>query len=341
VSVSESKIRRLSLQGAAARFIPVEPVAVAGISAPAASTVIAAASPRKRVLVTGASGFIGRHVVRALAEHGDAVVAFGRSQTRLESPSPNVEIVTGDITDARAVIAATAGCTHVVHLAAMTSSAGTDYHAAARVNLVGTKNVLDACAQEGVERLVVVGTQSENPGAYARTKREADDLVRVSNVPHVLLNPSLVYGPGAAGLFGSIARAAKKLPVVPVIGSGEYPVRPVFIDDVAAAIVRALGVERPLEQYFLSGPESLPFRDFLAAIGRAQGKAKPGVRVPYPLVALGIRSAEAVRLKLPVTSDTLRGLVNPRIHDSLPAERDLDFRPTPLAEGLRRSFRVG
>jgi hypothetical protein len=82
----------------------------------------------------------------------------------------------------------------------------------------------------------------------------------------------------------------------------------------------------------------MAFRDFLGAVGRAQGKKRPAVRIPYPVVALGLRTAELARLKLPVSSDTLRGLVNPRIHDSLPAERDLGFRPTPLAEGLRKSF---
>jgi len=291
------------------------------------------------ILVTGAAGFIGCHVVRELVDQGDHVIAMVRtSPSHLFDGDARVREVCADVTDLRAVIRAARGATRIVHLAGMTSLRGLSYDAAFRTNAVGMMNVLDAARLVKAERLIVLGTQSENTGAYARTKREADELVLASDVPHVVLRPSLVYGPSAGGVFGAVAAIVRKLSVVPLIGGGRYPMAPVYVDDVTQAIREALarpGLER---EYYLSGPEVITFRRFVSAIAAAQHRTLHSVSIPYPVAALGIGLAEMLHVPLPVTSDTLRGLVHPRLHDPSPAARDLGLRLIHVEEGLRRTF---
>lgn len=289
------------------------------------------------VLVTGATGFIGRRLVRALVERGEHVIAMVRG-SRIPWASGRIDEVIGDVTELRAVIRAAQGATRIVHLAGMISLRGTSYDAAFRTNVVGTRNVLDAARLAGASRVVVLGTQSENPGAYATTKRQADELVLSSDVPHVVLRPSLVYGPDAGGVFAAVARLVRKLPVVPLVGTGEHPLAPVFVDDVCAAVCEAVARKDVGPQYHLSGPRVVTFRRFVELVAEAQGSRRVFVPVPYRLVAMGIGAAERLRVPLPLTSDTLQGLVHPRIHPNDDAARDLGFRPIDLEEGLRRTF---
>lgn len=292
------------------------------------------------VLVTGASGFIGRHLVRDLVDDGQKVLAFARrAPSDLYRGSLLVKEVRGDITDLRALIRAAEQAASVVHLAGMISLRGTSHAAAFRTNVVGTLNILDAARIAGTRRLVVLGTQSDNKGAYAQTKRQADHLVLGSDVPHVVLRPSLVYGPGAGGVFGAVAALVRRLPVIPLIGGGNYPMAPIFVADVSRAIREALTRKTLRPEYSLSGPTVITFREFVEAVAEAQHIKRRLVSIPYPLVALGIGLAEKLHLPLPVTSDTLQGLVHPTLHDPSEAMQDLGTRPIDLEEGLRRTFR--
>lgn len=294
-------------------------------------------SDDRPVLVTGAAGFIGRRLVRTLIDRGERVIALVRRPSGLFGGSPLVSEVIGDVTDLRATIRAARDAGRIVHLAGMISLRGTSYDDAFRTNVVGTANVIDAARLSGACRIVVLGTQSENRGAYAVTKRQADQLVLASDVPHVVLRPSLVYGPDAGGVFGAVARLVRRLPVVPLVGTGMYPLAPVFVDDVCSAIVEAAGRDGLAPEYDLSGPRVVTFRRFVAEIAAALGVSRTFVPVPYPLVAFGIRAAEIAHIPLPLTSDTLQGLVHPKLRPNEAAARDLGFRPIDLEEGLRRT----
>lgn len=290
------------------------------------------------VLVTGAAGFIGRHLVRSLSDRGIPVIAMVRRSSATPPASGLVAEVIGDVTDLRSVMRAAREARRIVHLAGMISLKGTSFDTAFDTNVVGTQNVLDAARSVGAERVVVLGTQSENRGAYAVTKALADRLVLASGVPHVVLRPSLAYGPDAGGVFAAVAGLVRRLPVVPLVGTGAYPMAPVFVGDVCLAIAEALERDGLAAEYDLSGPRAVTFRSFVEAIARAQGIRRPLVPVPYPLVALGVELAHRAHVPLPLTPDTLQGLVHARVVDSGPAARDLGFDPIDLDEGLRRTF---
>ncbi len=292
-----------------------------------------------RVLVTGGTGFIGGNLVKGLVAGGYETVCLVREQTEPGLLAElSVEIRRGDITDLRSLIEACTGVDVVVHLAAATSSESRDREKSFLVNVVGSQNVIDACRATQVKKAIFLGTQANNQGAYATSKREAENLFRDSEIEAVIIRPSLVYGPGGGGLLAGISRLISKLPVVPIVGSGEYPMKPIFVGDVTRVIMQCIDGDFVGKEYLISGPTTLPYRRFIDELERAMGLRKLKFSVPYPLVLVGIFLASFVLKNLPLSVDTLRGLVNPQVHDSKDAEKDLGFAPLDLDAGLQMTF---
>lgn len=291
------------------------------------------------ILITGATGFIGSQLVRDLAMSKHKVVALARKTSNVEHLG-NLGIDThyGDVTNLRSLLEVCREVDIVIHLAASTSSEGTDYAKSFVVNVVGSQNVIDACKINQVRRIIYMGTQSDNPGAYATTKREAEKLFRDSGLNITIIKPSLVYGPGGKGLFGSMAKFIKKLPIIPIVGSGKYPMKPIYVGDVTQAITSCLERDNLKTEYFISGSTEVTYGQLMDAIAKAMGLRRGKVRIPHFLTFIGVSFVSIFLKSFPITVDTLRGLVNPRVYDSEDAERDLDFRPLPLEQGMERTF---
>jgi dihydroflavonol-4-reductase len=241
-----------------------------------------------RYLVTGATGFLGSHVTRALEAEGHAVVAFSRSNG-------------GDVLDGAAVRAAAAGCAGAFHCAGKVSRRREDAEALYRVHVDGTKTVLDACEAAGVPRVVIASTSGtiavsesadrvadENDPApigliarwpYYRAKLFAERaaLERGGRLEVVCVNPSLILGPGDVN--GSSTEDVRlflerAVPAVPAGGLSFVDVR-----DAAQAMRLAMDRGRPGERY-LVGACNLTVRDFFARLGRVSGVRAPWVPMP-------------------------------------------------------------
>ena len=212
------------------------------------------------IAVTGATGFVGRHITTMLARRGHAVRALVRRPTQARAlESLGVELVPGGLADVAALTALTRGANAVVHLVGIiVEASGVTFHA---VHVEGTRRVLEAAGRAGVERFVhmsAVGARDE-PGAtpYHRTKWHAEQLVRTSGLSHALFRPSIISGPESAPIR-TLARLHRWSPVVPVFGDGHYPTQPVWVEDVALAF--ALAVEQPTLSgaFQLGGPPATP-----------------------------------------------------------------------------------
>jgi len=289
-----------------------------------------------RILVTGAAGFIGRHVVAALLAAGYAV----RVLVRRASPMPpGVEVVLGHMNDLASLHRACAGCAGVIHLAAQTRDAP-DID---EVNVGGAACLVEACGATGCRRIVVVSTQSakiERKGGYARTKAAADALFLGSGLDVTVMLPSVVYGTPDDGIFGVLRRVVASHPVVPVLGDGRWRSAPVHVDDVARALVRALAAPASIgHSYDLGGSEEIDFDALLDRIAAAQGLPAP-MKLHVPL-AVSLAAADVLARVMktpPVTRSNVLGSNQDTHIDIAPARRDLAFDPIPLAEGLDRLF---
>lgn len=291
------------------------------------------------VLVTGASGFIGKVVVAALADGGWRVRALTREPARWPlAPRAAVEVVRGDLRDADSLQRAVRGATAVVHLAAATA----DEPDSADVNVAGAERLAAACRAAGCTRLVAVGTQSAKiarQGRYARTKAAADAVLRGSGLRVTTLLPSVVYGEELRGVFGTVARFVGRLPVVPILGDGRWRSAPVYVGDVAQAIAACLATDATIgRSYDVAGPDLVSFDELVERIAAGLGVRARKLHVPLGLSLLAARAAGAVLAHPPITVSNVLGSNQDAPIDLAPARRDFGFEPLALAAGLARVF---
>jgi NADH dehydrogenase len=294
----------------------------------------------RRVLVTGGSGFLGTHIVKHLVALGHRVVMLARSTSALNHLSHlSLTVLMGDVIDLRTMTAAVQEVDVVVYAAGVTSvSAGRGSARSFAVNVVGVKNVLDASEILGVHpRLVVIGTQSDNPGAYATTKREGELLALGSGQDVSVVRPSFVYGPDWRSVFGRLVSLVKKLPVIPIIGPGNTELAPIYVDDVAAGVARCLEHDAPREVH-LSGPDHITYKQFLILVARALGRRPLIVPLPFGLVAPAVRVANKLWRRAPVSEDTILGLMQDRPYAPGEGARQIGLPLTSLEEGIQRTL---
>ncbi len=301
-----------------------------------------------RVLVTGATGYLGRAIVRALRQREHTTVAFAR---RASSSDLGGECIDGDVTDAQAVDRAVANCHAVCHAAALVAIWRRDPGDFDRVNIEGTRHVFDAVQRHGVRRCVYTSSFLALPprghavplvsNDYQRTKalalHVADEFV-ARGVPIVSLFPGVIYGPGArteGNLVGRLLvdRIEGRLPG----GVGLDRIWSfAYIDDVARAHAVAVDAAHVQHRYSLGG-ENLPQRAVFDWLERRHGRGAPW-SLPSP-VARAVGWLEELRARITGATPVLtRDSVNVFVHDwpldSSDAVRDLGYRITPLDEGL-------
>jgi len=295
------------------------------------------------IAVTGATGFVGRHIAAVLTRRGHAVRALVRRPiTARTLESLGVERVPGDLADVAALTTLARGADAVVHLVGIIVEKGpATFHA---VHVDGTRRVVEAARHAGIERFVhmsAVGARDE-PGAtpYHRTKWHAEELVRASGLSHAVFRPSIISGPESAPIR-TLALLHRWSPVVPVFGDGRFPAQPVWVEDVALAF--ALSVERPALSgaFELGGPQVLTYEEFLLAIGRAAGHPRPLVHVPLALARAAAGAFDLLGAAAPLTSDQLQMLVEGSATPANAIESVFGIRPVPFEQGLTRYLAPG
>ena len=295
------------------------------------------------IAVTGATGFVGRHISAVLARRGHTIRALVRSPSRARTLETfGVELVPGDLADPAALSALTHGAQAVVHLVGIIVETGrATFHA---VHVEGTRRVLAAARGAGVERFVhmsAVGARDESGATrYHRTKWQAEELVRTSGLSHAVFRPSIINGPENVPIR-TIARLHRWSPVVPVFGDGRFPTQPVWVEDVALAF--ALADEQPAlaGAFELGGPEVLSYEEFLLAIGRATRHPRPLVHLPLALARAAAGAFDVLGAAAPLTSDQLQMLVEGSATPANAIESVFGIRPLPFEQGLNRFLAPG
>lgn len=271
------------------------------------------------ILVTGASGFVGSHLLPELLGAGHRVVALVRSSgagdkvtRRLPAALvANVELRTGDVDRPATLPAALAGVDAVVHLVAIPRDWNGGKQLLA-VNLDGTRNLIGAMQTSGVRRLVhlgALGVVDREELHYAKSKARAERVVMESGLDWTILKPSLLFGPGD-GFFNIVADLVRLSPgIVPVPGDGKSRFQPLHVGDLALCL--RLSLERPEtvgHAFELGGPRTWTYREITAEVCRGMGRRRAIIPMPVPLIKLVAGAAEAVHLPFPVATDQLRQL---------------------------------
>jgi len=314
-----------------------------------------------KALVTGASGFVGSAVARALVERGVRV----RALVRASSPQQHlsglpIEFVTGDLRDAASVHRAMRDVRFLFHVAADYRLWARDPNEIVENNVTGTRIVMEAAKAAGVERIVYTSSvatlrtgpggetfdesvnmdESHAIGAYKRSKLLAEHVVTemaAQRLPVVIVNPSTPIGP----------RDVKPTPTGRLIfeaAAGRVPafvdtgLNMVHVDDVAMGHVAALERGRLGERYILGG-QNAGLADILATVAQLAGRKPPRIKLPRAAVYPVALAAEAVARRTGrepfVTVDGLKMSKNLMFFTSAKAERELGYRARPYAEGIK------
>ncbi len=295
-----------------------------------------------KVAVTGATGFVGRHLVQALLDAGHEVIAI-RHRKPLEDgaeTSDRLETRQGSVHERGSLVTAFAGAEAVVHLVGIIVETKTNTFDKTVVE--GTRNVVAAAAEAGVRHLVYQSAMGTTPDAqtdYHRTKFEAEQAVQGSGLSWTIWRPSMIHGPGD-GFVSMLMSMISKAPIVPVIGDARYRLQPVLVDDCVDVITRGLTNESTHGEILeVGGPEKLEYRQILDIIMRVTGKKRPTIPVPVALARMGAAVAEKLLTPAPVTRDQIHMLVSGNTGDNGPLQGKMEYRPVAFEAGLRRYVR--
>jgi len=262
------------------------------------------------VTVFGGSGFVGRHVVRVLAQRGYRVrVAVRRPDLAgFVLPFGNV----GQISLAQAnlryrdsVAKAVEGASVVINCVGLLMEAGRNKFDA--VQDFGARAVAEAATAAGARLVHVsaIGADSKSASAYAASKGRGEEAILKVAPGAVILRPSIVFGP-EDGFFNKFAGMARLLPCLPLIGGGKTKFQPVFVEDVAEAVALAADGKAAPGIYELGGPEVLTFRQCLEEMLRVIDRSNPLVSIPFGVASLMASVASLIPLVAPpLTNDQL------------------------------------
>jgi uncharacterized protein YbjT (DUF2867 family) len=290
------------------------------------------------ILVTGANGFVGRNLVRRLQKDGIAVRALVRNAAKAARLRDlGAELVDGDISNLLSLEAAMEGCEKVIHLVGIIQEApGVTFKG---VHVDGTQNLLEAAKKAGVRHFIyqsALGTRPNAKSQYHRTKWEAEELVRASGIPFTILRSSLIYGPG--DLFTiRLAETIKLSPVLPVIGTGQSKIQPIFIDDVIECIRKiSMSGSYLNEIYEIGGPEQLTYEEVTKAIAAALGIKRPAVHMPLFFMKTMAKVAETVLQNPPITMDQLIMLQEDNVCSMRDIREVFGIEPVKFKAGLQK-----
>lgn len=247
-------------------------------------------------------------------------------------PVRNIRI---DLVRPEGLLEALVGIGGVVHAAGILhEQQGQDLE---RAHVGATANLVEACRRAGVGKIVhlsALGVHAKAPEAYLRSKWEAERIIESSGLSYTIFRPSLVFGTGDR-VVSQLLAVSRYSPVIPLLGDADAKVQPIWVGDVATAVVRALS-DRSTDGviYELGGPESMTIADVIATIKRETKRPALSVKIPRFLSGPLVRLGEQLFDKPPVTEEQLALLSAGGTCDPNPAAVTFGLRMRVLADAL-------
>lgn len=286
------------------------------------------------ILVTGGTGFIGRHVVARLASSGEKVRVAARGNRKADLPE-GVQQIAANVVSGEGLAEAMAGVDKVVNLVGVITEKGSQRFDA--VIRGGTAGIVQEAERAGVKKLVYVSAIGAAPDPkfpYWHAKWQAEQAVTAGSLNWTILRPSLVFGP-EDDFFNRLDRLIRRMPVVPVAGDGKTRFQPIWVEDVVSCVVACLneGVhDREIVE--IGGSEYYTYNEIIDLIRRKLGSRKPEVHVPLWLMRPAARVLQAILPSPPVTTDQLAMLSKDNATALDAVRKAFGFTPISFREAL-------
>ena len=289
-----------------------------------------------KVFLTGATGFVGQEVLKQTLSREHSVKLLVRSPGKI-TPQPDIEEHIGDTTDPQSLQNGLTGCDAVINLVGIIREHPKRGITFAKLHTASTRNMLQAAKEQGVSRFLQMsanGTRADAVTTYHKTKWAAEQLVRDSDLDWTIFRPSLIFGPKDQ-FINMLAGLIRKLPVVPVMGNGNYRLQPVSVKNIAEGFVNALETPESIGQiYHCGGPDIYSYNQLLDLIGAAMGK-KSVCKLHHPLALMKpvVKVMQSIP-QFPITRDQLEMLLEENICDQSDWQNTFKLELQTLPKGI-------
>ena len=306
----------------------------------------------KKILVTGATGFIGKHLVAYLLDADCQIRLLIREKKTIQFDSDlKIEVSIGDLKDGESLMRACEGVDVIIHLAGLAHVNNVNNSLLKEINVNGTKMLISAAVKKKVSRFILISSslasrqelKAHSDTSYGQTKFKAEqallDAHLAGNIDGVMLRPVNVYGKGMKGNIGSLISLIKR-GMMPPLPRLDTRISLVGVDDVSQAIVLAISSEKASGNiYSLTDGKEYLISDIEQEIYRAVGRKMPSWRTPRLLLYLGtnaigfsMKVLNQLGIRVPIfsgiSSRTYKNLISENVFDNSQACEELGFRPT-------------
>lgn len=288
-----------------------------------------------RLVVTGANGFLGRHLCDHFQARGWDVRGLVRDPSRYPFREPGVALYACDLPD-RIDVSALRDADVLIHCAF--TMRPTSPEVARRVNEDGSRRIRELAREAGIRRFVFISSTSAHDQAVSYYGRSKLAVERSLDPGDLALRAGLILGSGDDGLFHRLVQSLRRTGMAPVVDGGRQIMQTVYVADLCAAIEVALRAGL-VGCHVFAEPEGMPFRDFLRLVATTSGVRCRVLPLPAAPLLLALRLAERAGIALPISSENVLGLKSLRFQASSPEIARLGVRARPAAEALARIFR--
>jgi nucleoside-diphosphate-sugar epimerase len=285
-----------------------------------------------KVFVTGGTGFTGSHVLPLLLKNGYEVRCLyrpGRDRSALLRVHPQIEWVSGDLSDSQALAASMRGTEVLVNIASLGFG-----HA---------DSIVRAAQETGIGRAVFVSTTAIFTNLNAKSKQvrlAAEKAVETSRLKYTVLRPTMIYGSPRDRNMWRLIRFMHYSPIVPVFGDGNYLQQPIYVGDVAQAIVNCLCNDQTIgKSYNIAGKSPLTYNQVIDTIAGQLQKRIWKIHISAAPVVSLMKFFEGLHLPLPVKAEQVLRLNENKNFSYEEAARDFEFNPLPFEEGIKLELR--
>jgi len=289
------------------------------------------------IFLTGASGFVGGHLLDFLVGKGREVKCLARSDKSAEKLArKGAAVVRGDITRPETLKDVLHKEDFVVHLVGIIEEKGKSTFRS--VHVEGTANLVAEAKRAGIMHFFyqsALGADKGSWSGYLKTKAEAEDIVKNSGLAYSIFRPSLIIGPWD-GFTSKLVDMIKLSPVLPIPGEGKSKFQPVSVHDWIKCMAKVIESPGQYKSTFdIGGPEHITYREMVETLAEVMGRSKPVVTLPMGFMKVSTILIEKIFSSPPVTSDQLKLLEMDNITDLDVIEKNFEFKPVTYKDTLK------